>query len=68
LQILLVKLRPRNKAVRRLRYSADRLIPLQLRTADGHGESLAGQRIRRSLSSRGSWLRESKRRKIYVSS
>ena len=45
----------------------DRLSPLQQRTADGHGESLAGRRIRRSLSSRGSWLRNTKRRAIYVS-
>ena len=43
------------------------LSALQQRTADGHGESVAGRRIRRSLSSRGSWLRDTKRRTIYVS-
>jgi hypothetical protein len=43
------------------------LSALQQRTADGHGESLAGRRIRRSLRSRASWLRDTKRRAIYVS-
>ena len=60
-------MKERDDALKASGCGADRLIPLPQRTADGHGESLAGRRIRRSLSSRGSWLRDTKRRTIYVS-
>jgi hypothetical protein len=62
-------MKERDDALKANGCGADRLIPgpLQQRTADGHGESLAGRRIRRSLRSRGSWLRDTKRRTIYVS-
>jgi hypothetical protein len=60
-------MKERDDALKASGCGADRLIPLQQRTADGHGESLAGRRIWRSLRSRGSWLRDTKRRTIYVS-
>ena len=60
-------MKERDDALKASGCGADRLSPLQQRTADGHGESLAGRRIRRSLRSRGSWLRDTKRRTIYVS-
>ena len=59
-------MKERDDALKANGCGADRLIPLQQRTADGHGESMAGKGIGRSESSRSSCRRCSSRRRIGV--